>query len=448
MTVFAWLVPLLGCGGTQAMPVFVRTNLAVERFSLDNGLNVVLHPDPTFRSVTVDMRYDVGSKHDPPGRTGLAHLVEHLTFRGKPDGKLDAFALLEQRGSRSHNATTTVDATSYYETVPSEELPIALFIEAARMARPLDGVDARSFEAERSVVMNERRQRRDNVSYGNLADYARFLLFEDQLEGRPTVGFAEDLERVTLEDAQTFTSFYYRPNNATLVIAGGFDPRRATALVHELFDAIPGAFLPKAASVGPPMDDRPIHQTIDAGTDAPAVALAWRVPPAGHRGWHEAVIAADMIGGWAKYRMGDAVRWISADVTSWTTDNALVVMAELGPKGKPDELVANIEQELEWLADSGNDNDLGSHKSRLIAERMLSLASLEKRAGELQACVARYDDANCVQSELHEWSAVRPRDLANFVEHFLQRGRRVRVDARPRAGAPKAGAWPKTGAHQ
>lgn len=241
-----------GSSGEGAEPVFVRASLASRRFSLDNGLDVVLHPDPSFRSVAINVRYEVGSRHDPSERSGLAHLVEHLTFRTKPDGSHDVFTLLEQAGSSSHNAETSVDANSYHETVPSEALPIALFIEAARMARPLDGVDEEAFAMERSVVRNERRERIDNAPYGALDSAALYLLFEGSSYGLPTVGLPRDLERITLADARRFVSAYYRPNNATLVIAGGFDPRRVTALVHELFDAIPAAPLRNHGIVAEP----------------------------------------------------------------------------------------------------------------------------------------------------------------------------------------------------
>ncbi len=440
------LAALLGCGGSSGAPVFVRASLASHRFTLANGLDVVLHPDPSFRSVAVNMRYDVGSRNDPEGRTGLAHLVEHLTFRGKPDGKLDTFSLLEERGSTEHNATTSTDATCYFETVPSEELPLALFIEAFRMARPLDGVDEPVFAAETHVVRNERRQRVDNVPYGNLDAIATYLLLDGHAYGRPTVGFAEDLERLTLADAQKFVAQYYRPNNATLVIAGGFEPRRATALVHELFDAIPGAPIPAAKAVQwSSLGRKPVHTTMATGAEAPAVALGWIVPAAGALGWHEMVLTAEMFGGWTKYRMGDKVRRIWTEVSSMEQLSVFMVCAELDAGASPDELIDTIDREIEWLADSGADVRLGGEKSRLLARRTLALEDIEHRAGILQTYVARYGNPDSIQAELHEFSVVSRRDIANSVERFLRRGRRVRVDAVPRPGAPKAGTWPTIG---
>lgn len=437
------VVSTVACGGSSGTPVFIRASLASQRFSLANGLDVVLHPDPSFRSVAVNVRYEVGSKHDPRGRSGLAHLVEHLTFRAKPDRALDAFSLLEQSGSATHNATTWTDATCYFESVPSEELPTALFVEAARMARPLDGVDDAAFAAERAVVLNERRQRIDNVPYANLEPLAKYVLLEHEPYGTPTVGFADELQRLRLVDAERFVATYYRPNNATLVVAGGFEPRRAAALIHELFDAIPGGPIPPAPEAYLAIAERQLRVQMQTGVDAPGVVIAWLGPPAGARGWHELVLASKVLGGWTKYWLRDSLHHIWAGVDSMDSASILFVHAELARGASTEMVVKRLEREIEQIMDPSFDIRLGAAKSHAIASQMLDLENILGRADALQTFVARYDDPNSIQAELHDLSAVRRTDLVDAVDRFLRRGKRVVVEAVPNKSAARAGDWPK-----
>lgn len=429
------------CAGAPGTAVFVRASLVAKRFTLANGLDVVLHPDATFRSVAVNVRYDVGSRHDPRNASGLAHLVEHLTFRGKPDGASDAYSLLEAAGSASHNASTSMDATEYYATVPADQLPLALFIEAARMARPLDGVDEEVFAAERSVVQNERRERVDNVSYGNLDLRAVYLLFEGDAYGIPTIGLEQDIGRLSLASARRFVSSYYRPNNATLVIAGAFDPVRTTALVHELFDAIPAAPVPRTRIVPDPSSTKNVHQVMATGVDAPAVALAWSIPAAGARGWHEMLLARRAVPSLTRRQLGSSVRKIRADVVSMEAASVFLVHAELEPNTRAEKLIDAVGNALAMLVDERYSELLGTEKSRLIADRTLALEALEDRAHVLQSFIARYDYADSIQSELHEISTVRYDDFTAAITRYLQKGRRVSVVASPTANAPKAGWW-------
>ncbi|MBX3206371.1 MAG: insulinase family protein [Labilithrix sp.] len=425
-------------GGERAY--FIRANLHSTRFTLSNGLDVVLHPDASFRSVTVNVRYDVGSRHDPPSSTGLAHFVEHLTFRSKPDGTHDLSALLARVGAVTHNATTTTDATEYYATVASSQLPLALFIEAARMARPLDGVDEQGALAERSVVRNERRERFSDVAYGELVLRAVHLLFEGDAYGTPTAGFAHDDERLSLSNAKRFVSAHYRPNNATLVIAGAFEPVSTAALVRELFGEIPAARVPRSRMLPPPSSQKNVDRTMATGVDAPAVALAWLIPPAGARGWHEMELATDLVAELTREELGEPAR-IHAEVVSMEEASVFLVHAELQPKARPQAFIGAVERAVAILVDRRLGALLGNEKTRVIAQRTLELESIEGRAHVLQSFVARYDRADSIQTELHAISDVRYDEFASALARYLQQGRRVTVVAVPTRGAPKAGDW-------
>ncbi|MBX3202144.1 MAG: insulinase family protein [Labilithrix sp.] len=428
-------------GRTGERAYFIRASLHAKRFTLANGLDVVLHPDASFRSVTVNVRYDVGSRHDPPGSTGLAHFVEHLTFRSTPDGTHDLAALLARTGALSHNATTTTDATEYYATVAASQLPLALFIEAARMARPLDGVDEQGALAERNVVRNELRQRHSDVAYGHLGLRAVHLLFEGDAYGAPTGGFAHEDERLSLASARSFVAAHYRPNNATLVIAGAFEPASTAALVRELFGEIPAARVPAPRMLPPPSSQENVDRTMATGVDAPAVALAWLIPPAGARGWHEMELATELVAAFTREELGEPPRRLHAEVVSMEEASVFLVHAELQPRARPQAFIGAVERALAILVDHRLGELLGNEKTRVIARRTLELESIEERAHVLQSFVARYDRADSIQAELHAISDVRYDELASAIARYLQKGRRVSVIAVPTPGAPKAGHW-------
>jgi zinc protease len=447
--VFLLLLLLAACAGSsQSDAVFVRASLKSTRFRLANGLDVVLHPDAAFRTAHINVRYDVGSRHDPVQRTGLAHLVEHLTFRSKPNGKADAFALLEEVGGLDVNASTNADATTYYVTVPAEALPLALFVEAARMARPLDSVDDASFAVERDVVKNERRERLDNVAYGNLDDVAIFALYEGAY-GLATIGIAEDLDRLTLTDAQTFVQEHYRPNNATLVIAGGFDPGRATELVHSLFDSIPAraigkkGLLPPARSRASGSEIVNVYRAMDVAADAPAVAIAWSVPAPGEIGFREMELAAVMIGHRTRAKLREKIRRLRTRLITHDHASVFLIHAELAVNASTRELVSEVQDDIEFIAANPGE-EIGLAKTTWITNNALYLESLKTRASTIQASLAHYDNPNTLQAELHEVSATRGDVLGLRITEYLRSGRRAIAVARPNSKAPKAGAWPGT----
>ena len=255
-TLYAPILSLLQCGlacgtlcalgGTsaaaKAAPV-TRATLSVlpfERFTLPNGLEVLVHEDHTTPIVAIDINYHVGSKDEAPGKTGYAHLFEHLMFKGArnvADGQ-HFHAILEAGGTC--NATTNRDRTHYFETVPSSYLSRVLFLEADRMAHLLDGLTQHSLDNQRDVVRNERRQNYENRPYGVAVRALAEALYP---VGHPyhwlTIGDHADLERASLADIQAFFRHYYRPGNATLAIAGDVDLASAKKLVTEHFGGIP-----------------------------------------------------------------------------------------------------------------------------------------------------------------------------------------------------------------
>jgi predicted Zn-dependent peptidase len=226
-------------GGERA--VTEVPNIEFERYTLDNGLEVILHPDPTVPLVAVDVWYHVGSGDETPGKSGFAHLFEHMMFQGAKHIGADVhFELLRKIGASSINGTTNTDRTNYFEVVPSHHIETALWLESDRMGYMLDLLNEDSLGNQRDVVRNERRQRYDNVAYGQERFAVAAALYP---EGHPyrylTIGRHEDIEGASLKDVRGFFQKWYVPSNATLTLAGDFTPEEGKRLVDKWFGSFP-----------------------------------------------------------------------------------------------------------------------------------------------------------------------------------------------------------------
>jgi predicted Zn-dependent peptidase len=221
---------------------------------LANGLRLIVAPDPLAPIVAVDVWYAVGSKNEVPGKTGFAHLFEHVMFQGSAHvGKTEHMALVQAAGG-SLNGTTWLDRTNYFETVPSHQLELALWLEADRMATLLDALNQEKLDNQRDVVKNEKRSSYDNRPYGLWFHKLQAHLFPPEHPyHHPTIGSMEDLDAASLEDVSAFFRTYYAPNNAVLTIAGDVDPAAARAAVERYFGQIPAVpEIPRPASLSVP----------------------------------------------------------------------------------------------------------------------------------------------------------------------------------------------------
>jgi zinc protease len=258
------------------------------RDSLPNGLQVLYHEDHAAPVVAVNLWYDVGSKNEQPGRTGFAHLFEHVMFKGSknvPDGQ--HFSLLEAAGARTGsdvNGTTYYDRTNYFEQLPSNQLELALWLEADRMGTLTDVLTVEKLDNQRDVVKNEKRQSYDNQPYGGSSQELLALAYP---EGHPyhhdVIGSMADLDAATVEDVRSFFRTYYAPNNAVLVVAGDIDVAQAKEMVRQHFGWIPrGAAKPPIRSPAVPKLIGETRRKVieDANAPAPAVFVAFRVPGA------------------------------------------------------------------------------------------------------------------------------------------------------------------------
>ncbi len=258
----------------------VRITVPYTRFTLANGLNVILHEDHSTPTVAVNTYYLVGSGREKPGRTGFAHLFEHIMFEGSkhvPEGKFDEW--LEAAGG-NNNGSTNTDRTNYYETVPSNAIELPLFLESDRLGYLVESMSPKIVDGQRDVVKNEKRQSYDNRPYGQ----AEIVIFENMFpKGHPyswpTIGSMKDLSAASYKDVVDFFKTWYVPNNTSIVIAGDIDVAKTKSLVAKWFGEIPrgkaiGPIDPPAAQL-----DKEKRLVMEDNVQLPRLYITWLTPP-------------------------------------------------------------------------------------------------------------------------------------------------------------------------
>jgi zinc protease len=263
-----------------AQPAARKLEVKYTQFVLPNGLNVILHEDHTIPFVCVDVWYYVGSAREKPGRTGFAHLFEHIMFEGSKNVKQGEFDKLLESAGGDNNGSTAEDRTDYWQNVPSNSLELALFLESDRMGHLLDVMSPERVDQQRDVVKNERRQTFENRPYGMASIKLSEALFPpDHPYHWPVIGSMEDLSAAGYEDVVQFFKKYYGPNNASLVVAGDIEPGETRRLVEKWFSDVPrGARVdPLAAPPAPLAEEKRL--TLEDRVQLPRLYMAWITPP-------------------------------------------------------------------------------------------------------------------------------------------------------------------------
>src|SRR3954463_13561895 len=255
--------------------MFNLAPLKLEEYSLENGLRVVFNQDNTIPVVSLAVYYDVGSRNEREGRTGFAHLFEHMMFQGSENvPKAGHFQYVMKAGG-TMNGTTSSERTNYYETLPASQLPLALWLESDRM-RSL-AVTQENLDNQREAVKEEKRLRYDNQPYVNGFLRLFEMSFKNPANAHSTIGSMEDLDAATVDDIREFFRIYYAPNNAVISIAGDFDQAETRTLIEKYFGSIPSQPEPPPVDVAEPVEVAS-HQDlfVDKLAPVPAFALGWK----------------------------------------------------------------------------------------------------------------------------------------------------------------------------
>jgi predicted Zn-dependent peptidase len=414
----------------------------IKQFSLANGLRVILCEDHAVPVVSVALYYDVGSRNEKPGRTGFAHLFEHMMFQGSENvPKAAHFQYIFNAGG-TMNGTTSTERTNYYETLPASHLPLALWLESDRM-RSLK-VTQENLDNQRNAVQEEKRLRYDNQPYVNAFLRINELIFKNPANAHSTIGSMEDLDAATIEDVQEFFRIYYAPNNAVLTIVGDFEEAEARALVRKYFDGIPSQPSPPAVDTSEPEDVAQTQEIyLDKLAPAPAFVLGWKIPPRRTTDFYAISLAADLLFEGDSSRLyqklvkGDeSVVSIQGGIDERRGPSACYIFA----LPKPGEEVAAIRDqivgEIRALRTSGPSGaEMEKLRNSLSNDVVRGRQSTMYRAQRL-AEYALYDgDPTLFDSELEQYLAITPEQIRSSVERYLDVDNRVVLDIVPAAMA-------------
>lgn len=416
-----------------SMPTDV-VHYPLHQTTLANGLRVVVSPDPTVPVVAVNLWYDVGSRDERPGRTGLAHLFEHLMFEGSAEVAAGEHLATVQAVGGSANATTWFDRTNYFETVPTGALDLALWLEAERLGSLRLTQD--TLDNQRDVVMEEKRQRYDNVPYGDVLIHLIELTFPpDHPYGHPTIGSMTDLAAASLADVRSFFATHYAPDNAVLSLVGDVDPEDAVARVERAFGQLPASRRPRRLPTDPlpALTGEPRREVV-ARVPSDATYLAWRLPARDRRDFDAADLALAILGGGQTSRLhrrlvrrdqlaegagASATGLIAGTSTGFAHARAL-------PGVPADAVEAAMLDELATLIDQGPDAaELDRAKAQFEREWLSELARQDSRA-DLFGCYATLQgDPGVVNERLREVRSIGLDEVAQAARTYLQPERRA-----------------------
>ncbi len=424
-----------------------QTDFEFDDYSLDNGLRVLLVENHAAAVVTVNIWYNVGSRNEEPGRSGFAHLFEHMMFQGSANiGKAEHAQLVERAGG-TMNGTTSPDRTNYYEVLPSNRLNLGLWLEADRM-RSL-AITKENFDNQRDVVKEERR-----LSYENQPYALSFLEASAQVYdsagcfgyGHTNIGSMEDLDSAKVEDVQAFFDMYYVPNNATLVVAGDFDPGEAKRLIRRYFGDIPRgpshAPFECAYEFGKGARSR---TWVDEHANLPAVVIAYRIPPHATDDTRALRLLSTILGGGESSRLNKTmVREEKSAVQALSQVNSrrgpgmflTIAIANQGVDGKT--LSNQLATQIKRISDDGvTDAEIEKAKNDFRSGYIFGIQTGMERAERLQHYIHFHNDLSEVGTDLDEYSQVTAADVQRVAAKYLVPENSFAITIVPKAAADK-----------
>ncbi|MFL5543943.1 MAG: M16 family metallopeptidase [Gemmatimonadaceae bacterium] len=405
--------------------------IPVETFTLDNGLLVTLSADSSTPIVAVNLWYHVGSANEREGRTGFAHLFEHMLFQGSAHvGSNEHFELIQRAGG-TLNGSTWLERTNYFETVPSHELALALWLEADRMGELLPAMTQEKLDTQRDVVKNERRWAVDNQPYGTMLEKLQELVFPPSHPFQHSlIGSMEDLSAASLDDVAQFFATYYTPDNAVLSIAGDLDPREARKLVTEYFGPIPrGRGKPPLPPMAlPPVFGEQRREVVYDNVSLPRLFVALRSPVFASEGYYAASVASAVLGmrkGSRLHRSLVRERQIAADAGAFTFDLAkgtdlLVIDVTARPETSATQLEDEVERELDLVYREGvSETEVKRATALIETDLVASLQSAGERADRLSMFATYFRQPELINEQADQYRMVTAQRVNDFISERL-----------------------------
>jgi predicted Zn-dependent peptidase len=424
----------------SAIPKVVFTDT-----TLDNGLRVIVSEDHYAPVYAIAVAYKVGSRDERKGRTGFAHLFEHMMFKGSENvgvGELDF--LIDTNGGTS-NGTTNTDRTSYYETMPKNQVDLGLFLEADRMHAL--ALTEENLENQRQAVKEERRQSVDNQAYGATSEKIEELIYDNFAYHHPVIGSMDDLDAATLDDVKRFFKTYYAPNNAVVALVGDLDAKETLAKAKKYFGAIPRQEAPQPVDLTEPPKNGERRATLqDKLARLPRLDIAYRIPPSNQPDARALSVAATILGGGETSRLYQTLvqdRQVVSQVSCRTDRRGgpgiFSISATVRPGQKLEDVEAQITAEVATLsAEPVTDKEL--QRVRVSLRRAaVSRIGMLSRAQELADAAAVFNDPGRINTEVDAQMAVTAPQIQKAAKAYLLTSNRVVVQTLPAAEASSGG---------
>ena len=412
--------------------------LEIEEYKLENGLRVVLNRDDSVPVVAVAVYYNVGSRNERDGRTGFAHLFEHMMFQGSENvKKAEHFQYIMKAGG-TMNGTTSSERTNYFETLPANQLPLALWLESDRM-RSL-AVTQENLDNQREAVKEEKRLRYDNQPYGQIFDLINEMIFRNFANSHSTIGSMEHLDDATVEDVQEFFRIYYAPNNAVLTISGSFDGETAKQLVETYFGDIPAQPEPPGLDVSEPGEvAMRYREWEDKLAPFPAFLIGWQIPRRRSPEFNALYLAGKLLYDGESSRLYQKLVKGEESVIQlfgFTDERRGPSSIFVGAIPKPEKDLSRIRDiimtEIRHIATEGPTADeMQKLHNQLINDAVRMRQSSMSRAQQI-AEFALYDgDPSLINTELDDLLAISADQIRSAAEHFLNTDNRALLDIVP-----------------
>ncbi len=412
-------------------------DIEFQEYDLKNGLHVILHQESDVPIVSVNLWYRVGSRNERPGKTGFAHLFEHMMFQGSQHIPPEMHFQLIQSVGGTLNGSTFFDRTNYYETLPSHYLEMGLWLESDRMGYLLPALNEEKFRTQLEVVKNERRQRYENQPYGLWLEKILELAFEpDYPYHWPVIGYMADLENATLQDIKDFFRTYYAPNNASLAISGDFDIDRARELIDLYFSPIPPyKKIPKISARFTQYNSGEKKAMVKDNVHLPRMHWAYHLPGIGSDAIYPADIIAGLFNGGKSSRLyqkliyqKQMVQDIQTFILPMSDTSLLFIVATPRPEVKIDTLQKTIEDEIQRIQQEKVPYvELERVKNQIIAHKIRDLQSVSVRADMLNMFHTYFKDTERLNRDIDFYLRVDQETILQTARQYLNPENRVNV---------------------
>jgi zinc protease len=417
--------------------------MKIQKHTLKNGLKIVLSEDQSRPVANLQICYHVGSRDERVGRTGFAHLFEHLMFRGSRNVGPEEHMRLVREAGGDLNAYTSFDVTVYWQTFPSNYLERMLWLEADRMAS-LD-VSEQNFIKEREVVKEERRMSFEVPPYGRLIEDVLGNTYSAYPYKHPPIGSMDDINAAAIEDVRAFHATYYVPNNATLVLVGDFDSKQALALIEKHFGAIPAGPPPPRVQAVEPERGKPAEVTVRyPNAPLPAVITSYVLPPMGHPDSYALEIASAILSNGQSSRLYRRLVYEERSAVAtfgqgqFLEGPSFFFGAAVANQGKNiRELAASLEAAYASMQENPvTEEELEKARNQILARFILGRESVQGKADFLTVCAVQLGDPDRYNTELENYRKVNAGDVRRVMKQYLEPRRQVKIWVEPGVGAP------------